>query len=212
MLVMAAAPTAKGAVRLDVFFGFDDTVHEAGWFPVAFEVFNDGPTFNGIIELSNESAGHNQSRQITLELPTGTLKREVIPVFASAGRHGIWSARLLDPRGRVRAERLNLQPKDKTWDNFLLGAVPRSFGGLPALPEHRLLWPDRRLRVAADRPSHSRADHQARVQRADQAVRGLAKHAHPLAIRLGENEPGTHEPRGADARAAARATPLRLLS
>ena len=133
-LVWCALPV-RAALQFDVFIGYDSTVHEAGWFPVACEVFNDGPSFNAVFELSNEAVGRGQVRRYSVELPTNTRKRFAIPVFASAGRYTRWSARLLDERGRVHAEQLNLLPKDKSWDTYLMGGLPRTFATLPAFPD-----------------------------------------------------------------------------
>ncbi|MEO8429621.1 MAG: hypothetical protein ABI651_21225, partial [Verrucomicrobiota bacterium] len=127
--------SSRGTLQFDVFLGYDGAVHEADWFPVACEVLNDGPPFNAVFELSNEGGGRNQSRQMVLELPTNTRKRFVLPVFASAGRSSRWSARLLDEKGKIRAERDGLVARDRTWDSPLIGAVPRTFGGLPDFPK-----------------------------------------------------------------------------
>ena len=91
--------SSHGTLQFDVFIGYDGTVHEADWFPVACEVLNDGPPFNAVFELFNEGGGRNQSRQMVLELPTNTRKRFVLPVFASAGR----SSRASTPGSTFRA-------------------------------------------------------------------------------------------------------------
>ena len=127
--------SSHATLQFDVFIGYDGTVHEADWFPVACEVLNDGPPFNAVFELFNEGGGRNQSRQMVLELPTNTRKRFVLPVFASAGRSSRWSARLLDEKGKVRAERDGLVARDRAWDSPLIGAVPRTFGGPPDFPK-----------------------------------------------------------------------------
>src|SRR5436190_24048572 len=92
-------PAANAAVRLDVFVGYDGILTQGGFFPVVFEVFNDGPTFNAVIELTPGQFGQGQLRQIPVELPTGALKRISIPVF-SAQQYGVlnWNVRLLDER------------------------------------------------------------------------------------------------------------------
>jgi hypothetical protein len=41
----------------------------------------------------------------------------------------------MDERGRLRAEKLGLRPRSLAWETLLLGAVPRTFSGLPKLPE-----------------------------------------------------------------------------
>src|SRR6058998_409923 len=73
-LVFSLALKAHAALQFDVFLGYDGTVHEADWFPVACEVLNDGPPFVATFELSNEGGGRTQSRQFALELPTNTRK------------------------------------------------------------------------------------------------------------------------------------------
>src|SRR4029078_4955662 len=82
------------------------------------------------------------------ELPTNTRKRFVIPVFGSGGRFYQWSARLVDERGKLFAERPNLQPKIIPWEGFLLGAMPRTFAGVPVLPEGHQNRPDLKPQVA----------------------------------------------------------------
>ena len=136
--------SAHAALQFDVFLGYggqptgtDGVVREAGWFPVACEVFNDGPSFNGVFELSAAQMGGGQTRRFAVELPTNTRKRFVVPAFASSGTYGTWDARLLDQRGRVRAEKLGLRPRGMAWESVLMGAIPRTFGGLPKLPELR---------------------------------------------------------------------------
>src|SRR5713101_8741668 len=95
----------SAAIRLDVFFGYDGILTQGGFFPVVFEVFNDGPTFKGLLELTPGQFGQGQVREVPVELPTGTLKRIVIPVF-SAQQYGSssWNIRLLDDRRKLRAE------------------------------------------------------------------------------------------------------------
>lgn len=147
LVLLAAAwaclPAAHAALQFDVFLGYggqptgaDGIVRETGWFSVGCEVHNDGPTFNAVFEVSNARGG-GQARRLALELPTNTRKRFVIPVFSGAGQYATWEARLLDDRGRVRAEYLNLRPRTAAWETLLVGAVPRSFAGLPSLPNLR---------------------------------------------------------------------------
>ena len=132
---------ARAAIQFDVFMGYgsgggnDGIVREGNWFPVAMEIFNDGPGFDGTIELFSEQIGSGQTRKLRIELPNNTRKRVVFPVFGGNNRYASWNARLLDARGKVRAERSELQCKNIAWETFLMGAVPRSFGGLPQFPE-----------------------------------------------------------------------------
>ena len=100
---------SRGALQFDVFIGyggqssgFDGVVREASWFPVVCEVFNDGPPFKAVVELSAGRAQASAERRIVIELPTNTRKRFVIPVFAVTGRYSNWDARLLDEQGTFK--------------------------------------------------------------------------------------------------------------
>jgi hypothetical protein len=134
-------PSARAAIQFDVFVGYgsgganDGIVREASWFPVVCEVFNDGPTFDAVVEFTSQQIGAGQSRRMAVELPNSTRKRISFPVFAGASRYASWNARLLDSRGKVRAERTDLRCRDVGWESFVLAGVPRSFGGLPAFPQ-----------------------------------------------------------------------------
>ncbi|MBI3415041.1 MAG: hypothetical protein HY043_06925 [Verrucomicrobia bacterium] len=135
MAMCALVFSASASLQFDVFLGYDGTIREGEWFPVACEILNDGPSFKAVFEFGSESGGRTQTRRFALELPTNTRKRFSIPAFASAGRFARWNARLLDERGRVRADRPNLQAKDRPWDSPLIAAIPRSFNGMPELPK-----------------------------------------------------------------------------
>jgi hypothetical protein len=150
LAVLAQGPAARAAAgfQFDVFLGFDEKVRDANWFPVACEVFNDGPTFKAVFELTTEGAGGGgQKRRLLVELPTNTRKRFVIPVFAS--RFGSWTARLLDENGKIRAEKTSMRAREEiAAGGILIGGVARSFGGLPVLPETRARRGDARFAVA----------------------------------------------------------------
>lgn len=144
LFVLSGVLPARAALQFDVFLGYggqptgtDGIVREAGWFPVACEVLNDGPSFNAVFEVSASQMGSGQARRLAVELPTNTRKRFVIPVFAASGTYGVWEARLLDDRGKVRAEKNGLRPRGVAWESVLMGALPRTFAGLPKLPELR---------------------------------------------------------------------------
>jgi hypothetical protein len=132
-LFVCSLVPARAALQFDVFLGYDGAVREAAWFPVACEVYNDGPAFNAVFELTAGTMSPDQVRRVPLELPTNTRKRLIIPVFASGSYQ--WSARLLDERGKVRAVREGLQPKIVRWEGILVGAMPRTFAGVPVLPD-----------------------------------------------------------------------------
>jgi hypothetical protein len=127
---------ARAEFQFDVFIGYDGVIHQMNWLPVVCEVKNDGPGFKGVFELSNSQLGQGQARRMTMDFPPNTQKRFVVPVFAE--RFGSWNARLLDERGKERAIQTNLRARRSLYhSNFLLGALPRTFGGLPSLPDLR---------------------------------------------------------------------------
>lgn len=139
----------KAALQFDVYLGYDGMVREVNWFPAAFEIHNDGPAFNGIIELTNEQSGKGQARRVLVELPTNTRKRIVIPVFASAGKYAQWRAVLYDDKEKKRAEVKNLtMRRDINWSGILVGAITWSFGGQPVMPELANGHKDEGLEVA----------------------------------------------------------------
>src|SRR5438046_7972969 len=129
-----ALSSASAAIRLYVFVGYDGVTSQGGFFPAIFEVFNDGPSFNALIELMPAQFNQGQVRQVSVELPTGTLKRFGIPVFSPEQyRLASWNVRVLDERGRVRLETsTRAVRKNNGWLMPLLGAVSRT---PPVLPE-----------------------------------------------------------------------------
>ena len=135
LLGLVSGRVVEGALQFDPFVGYDSKIHEAGWFPVAFEIFNDGPGFNAVIEISSGQFGHDQKRHVPIELPTNTRKRLIVPMFASGGRFTTqWNVRLLTPEGKVIEERLNVPTQIVGWESHLMGALPRNFGGTPVFP------------------------------------------------------------------------------
>ena len=131
---MGGAGELRGAPRFDVFLGYDGIVPEGSWFPVVCEIKNDGPSFIGVVEVSSSGYGQRQGQvlQAPVELPTGTLKRLFIPVFSSSRAWSSWDVKLLDERGRTRAEQLALQPRKKiASETPLLGALTRTPAGVP---------------------------------------------------------------------------------
>ncbi len=135
LCALSFAPFARAELQFDVFPGYDGVVPEASWFPVACEVHNDGPSFNAFFEISSGKFNSAEVRRVPIELPTNTRKRVVIPVF-STSRHGSWNFRLIDDRGNVRSEQLNVRPrKQPAWETPVIGALARSIGGVPVLPQ-----------------------------------------------------------------------------
>ena len=121
-------------LQFDVFLGYDSIVPEACWFPVVCEIKNDGPAFTGVVEVGGGQFTEGQARRLEVELPTGTLKRVVIPVFSTARGYSRWDVRLLDERGRVRAEQMGIPPRRQMASNVpLIGALARTAGGAPVI-------------------------------------------------------------------------------
>jgi len=121
-------------MQFDVFLGYDGIVPEASWFPIVIEVDNDGPTFTGLVEITGGNLNESQPVRLAVELPSGTLKRLTIPLFATTFGMGTWDVRLFDDRGKVRAEQTGLRPRRQTaMDVPLLGALSRSSSGTLAL-------------------------------------------------------------------------------
>ena len=120
-------------LQFDVFFGYDQIVPEATWIPVVCEIQNNGPSFEGTVEVSpGVTYDTGQTVRMPVELPNGTLKRIVIPVF-SQSRGGNWTVRLMDDRRRVREEK-TIEPRRQMGRNaFLLGGIARTPGGNPVL-------------------------------------------------------------------------------
>ena len=109
LLFLGLWTPVQGAVRFDVFVGYDGVVPEASWFPVTCEVQNDGPGFNAQFELTSGAYSQGQTRRLLVELPTGTTKRFILPVFSAQRYNATWDARLLDEKGHVRAEQQGLR-------------------------------------------------------------------------------------------------------
>lgn len=125
---------ARAEVQFDVFPGYDNQVRSAGWFPVAFEVYHDGPAFDGFIELSANQFG-GQPQRVAVELPTNTRKRIVVPMFSNSAGFLSIDARLVTAEGKMVAESLGLRVNQVAWEDFILGALPASAGALPVLPD-----------------------------------------------------------------------------
>src|SRR5436190_5800668 len=124
--------STNAALQFDVFLGYDGVVPEASWFPITCEIKNDGPSFKGIVEITPDY-GQGQTRRQEVELPTGTLKRVYIPVFCNAG-YSSWDIRLIDERGKVRAEKLKEQALHQVSAGTpVLGAMMRNAGAKPLI-------------------------------------------------------------------------------
>ena len=146
LLSFGGAVTCRAALQFDVFLGYDGIVPEASWFPVVCEVKNDGPTFVGTVELEGGAGNQGQLRRIVVELPTGTLKRFVLPVFSTTRNYSSWDVRLYDERGKMRGEQTGLRARKQTAANTpVIGSLPRTANGAPVvraiLPQQSELQP-----------------------------------------------------------------------
>lgn len=133
MLLLATALSSRAAVRFDMFVGYDGIVPVGSWFPMAFEVQNDGPPFTATVEVSPGQFSSAQNRTMVVELPTGTTKRFVIPTFNAGSYYPTWSARLLDEKRRVRAETTSQRVRRLNEAVIPLAAAMSRV--LPSLPE-----------------------------------------------------------------------------
>jgi hypothetical protein len=133
-LFVLLTTSLRAAIQFDVYLGLDEYVSEASWFPIVCEVHNDGPAFNGSIEISGGMGQGGYPRLVPVELPTGTRKRITIPVFCVNAYNGEWGAALRDSNGKMREDRPNLRAKRIINRNAtLLGSLPRQLGWSPPL-------------------------------------------------------------------------------
>jgi hypothetical protein len=143
IFLLGDVASSRAALQFDVFLGYDGTVREASWFPIVCEIRNDGAPFAGVIEVVPNGYGKGQMQRLAVELPTGTLKRVVIPVFATGRYQTLWDVRLLDERGRVRAEQTAIRAQRQIgWDTKLIGSLPRTPSGAAAFLPIKRNQPD----------------------------------------------------------------------
>jgi hypothetical protein len=128
-----AALAVRAAIQLDVFGGYDDRIHAHAHFPIAIEVRNDGPSFDGSFEITFGVYGSAPQRFIEA-LPTGTSKRMVLVSYPIALGALEIEVRLRNEKGKVVAEKST--PRQLVIQSTvpLAGALPDSFGGIPLLP------------------------------------------------------------------------------
>jgi hypothetical protein len=142
---------ARAALQFDVFLGYDGIMPERGWFPIVCELDNDGPSFTGVVEVNSDQLGTGQTRRMVVDLPTNTRKRVVIPVFSTPHP---WTVRLLDERGKIRAEQVAMQIRRTIERNMpLVAAVSRNVGGVPAFPEAKGKYQNYQLLSARLQPA-----------------------------------------------------------
>ena len=128
-------PVTQAKIQFDVFPGYEGRFARAGaWYPVAFEIFNDGPSFDGIVEVGDIQSG-GYSTQIPIELPANTKKVFTTTLFCPTGGSHSIDARLRDERGKIRDERLGQRLDVGTWESTILGGLPGAFSGMPVFPD-----------------------------------------------------------------------------
>lgn len=150
-LLLSLATGGQAAVRFDMFVGFDGLVPVGNWFPISFEVQNDGPPFTATVEVSAGQFNTAHDRTMVVELPTGTTKRFVMPTFNSGSYNPTWSARLLDEQRRVRAETTSQRVRRVQDSGTALAASISRVA--PALPEFKLRQEDSRPVIGRLQPA-----------------------------------------------------------
>ena len=133
-VAMAAAWPSLAKIQFDVFPGHDGVARSGGWYPVWVEVFNDGPSFDGVVEVGSGQMG-GLAQRMAVELPTNTRKRIAFTCFTGSQGFLAVDARLYDKGGKLKAETLGQRLAQASWESFLMGAAPQSFGGMPAFPD-----------------------------------------------------------------------------
>jgi hypothetical protein len=135
--VASAQAFSRDIPQFDVFTGFDGIIPESDWFPVVCEVKNTGPSFNATFEFYDNGVGGGLVRQLTVELPTGTLKRFSFPMYTSFRTGGQYAAVLRDEKGRAMAQTGSIRPQFTiNWQSHLLVAIPASAAGMPSFPDN----------------------------------------------------------------------------
>jgi hypothetical protein len=140
--LLALTASLRAQIIFDVFVGHglgvaDSTVSEAAWFPVTCEIQNDGPSFNGIVEITGGQFGNGQARRIAIELPTGTKKRFSVPLYCTSRYRVTVDATLLNEKGtKIIAERKGVDARTVVdWQSPLIASLSRTHGGAAAIPE-----------------------------------------------------------------------------
>lgn len=151
LLLWIATVSVPAAVRFDMFVGYDGLVPVGRWFPVSFEVQNDGPPFTATVEVSPGQFTSTQDRTMVVELPTGTTKRFVMPIFNAGSYSPTWSARVLDEQRKVRAETSSQRVRRVSDSQMPLAAAIARVN--PGLPEFRIRQEESRPVIGRMQPA-----------------------------------------------------------
>src|SRR6478609_956896 len=134
---------AQAELRFSVSVGYDGVARESAWLPINCELLNDGPPLAGFIEVTSGAYGKGQIQRVPIELPTGTLKRVIIPVFSAGRYQSGWDVRLVDSRGRLIEESLTTRPRQSVgWETKLIGSLSRTTAGMVTLRSIKRNQPD----------------------------------------------------------------------
>ena len=121
----------RGEVQFDIFMGFAGKARQGDWFPVTFEIFNDGSTFDGQVEL-RPRFGDNPVYRYDVELTANTRKRFTLSVFGDA--NSVWAAKLKNGNETVaKHDELRLDSMESV--TVLVGALSGQQAGGPVLPK-----------------------------------------------------------------------------
>ena len=131
--LLLACVSVHGAIQFDVFAGYEGHAHTGSWFPVAVEVLNDGPSFDGVIEIF-PSTLRTQVIHVPVSLPNGTRKRLFIPLFCPTVGTLEYTAQLRDEKGKLRYENNQVRVQASALEIPLLGVLPANFAGRPDYP------------------------------------------------------------------------------
>lgn len=122
--------------QADVFLGYGMAIPTGRWIPATFELRNEGPTIDARLVLDTGAYGGGMIRVLPVELPTGTLKRITVPIFANGSYFQQFEARLTDARGReIRRVDQPLPGRALSATSFLMGCLPANIAGLPVFPD-----------------------------------------------------------------------------
>jgi hypothetical protein len=136
-VVLSCHWVATAKIQFDVNPGYGDGFARAGgWYPIAFEIFNDGPSFDATVEVTVGQFGGTAIRK-AVELPTNTRKVFTLPIFCTSSGFLQIDAILRDASGKVRDEQTGKRLRVVQWETPLLGALPGTFAGMPSFPEEQ---------------------------------------------------------------------------
>ena len=131
--LLLACVSARGAIQFDIFAGYEGHAHTGSWFPLAVEVLNDGPSFDGVIEIAPSTMG-TQTVRLPVSLPNGTRKRLYIPLFCPTVGVIEYTAQLRDEKGKIRYENNQVRVQASAMEIPLMGVLPANFAGRPDFP------------------------------------------------------------------------------